>query len=140
MLKIYSEIISTVIESFAAGHMAFMVDELLDKRWSRRQGVFIEEEKPAEEQDSSKTATCACGSGIPIQEVTVNGQPVTLIALPLLFEQFQQAGKRPSAGVAGDLLEQVKIYNPVPGDQEIVYREMIGREYARFCDQKEHLT
>jgi hypothetical protein len=70
----------------------------------------------------------------------VDGQPVTLIALPLLLEQFQQAGKGPSVEVAGEILEQVKIYNPVPGDQEIVYQEMIGREYARFCDQKEPLT
>lgn len=143
-----------------AHHMAFMVDELLDKRWSRRQGAFIEAAVGAAAQDTdpngdpdrvpgaaqdetehdSKTATCACGSGIPIQEVTVDGQPVTLIALPLLFEQFQQTGKGPSAAVAGELLEQVKIYNPVPGDQEMVYLEMIGQEYARFCDQKEPLT
>jgi uncharacterized metal-binding protein len=139
-----------------AAHMAFMVDELLDKRWSRRQGAFIEAAAvaaaqdtdpsgapngvPTESGDDSKIATCACGSGIPIQEVTVNGRPVTLIALPLLFEQFQQTGKGPSAAVAGELLEQVKIYNPVPGDQEMVYLEMIGREYARFCDQKEPLT
>jgi hypothetical protein len=128
--------------------MAFMVDELLDKRWSRRQGAFTKAEAPASAPDGSPSetgnesiqATCACGSGIPIQEVMVNDQPVTLVALPLLFEQFQQAGKGPSTEVAGEILEQVKIYNPVPGDQEIVYQEMIGREYTRFCDQKEPLT
>ncbi len=123
-----------------AAHMAFMVDGLLDKRWSRRQGFFIEDEAPAETGDHSKTATCACGSGIPIQEVTVSGQPVTLIALPLLFEQFQQTGKGPSASVAGEILEQVKIYNPVPGDQDPAYLEMLEQEYGRFCGQKEPLT
>ena len=41
---------------------------------------------------SPKVASCACGSGIPVQAVQVNGEEVTLIALPALFEQFQKAG------------------------------------------------
>jgi uncharacterized metal-binding protein len=120
-----------------AHHMAFMVDELLDKRWSRRQGVFIEDEEPAERGESSKTATCACGSGIPIQTVTVNGEEVTLIALPALFEQFQEAGKQPTAETACTLLEQVKIYNSVPGELEIAYQEVLQQEYAAYCAEKE---
>ena len=42
-----------------AERMAGMVDELLGKRWSRRQGVFIEDTVPAEAEDSSKTATAS---------------------------------------------------------------------------------
>ena len=120
-----------------AHHMAFMVDDLLDKRWSRRQGVFIEDEEPAEDGNSSKTATCACGSGIPIQTVAINGDEVTLIALPALFEQFQEAGKQPTAETASALLEQVKIYNSVPGELEIAYLEMLQREFGTFCAEKE---
>lgn len=123
-----------------AERMAFMVDDLLGKRWSRRQGVFIEDEKSAEPQDSSKTASCACGSGIPIQTVAINGQEVTLIALPALFQQFQEAGKRPTAGTARALLEQVKIYNPVPDDLEAAYLGMLRREYAAFCGEMEPVT
>jgi uncharacterized metal-binding protein len=120
-----------------AGHMAFMVDDLLGKRWSRRQGVFIEDDKPIEGGDGSKTATCACGSGIPVQMVSINGEPVTLIALPVLFEQFQEAGKRPAAATAGALLDQVKVYNPVPEELEAAYLEMLQQEYAAFCAEKE---
>lgn len=116
-----------------AAHMAFMVDDLLGKRWSRRQGLFIEDGKSAENEGGSKTATCACGSGIPVQTVTINEKPVTLIALPVLFEQFQGAGKRPTAGTAGALLDQVKIYNPVPKELEAAYLDMLRQEYAAFC-------
>ncbi|MGB3717168.1 MAG: putative zinc-binding protein [Candidatus Promineifilaceae bacterium] len=120
-----------------AHHMAFMVDDLLGKRWSRRRGDFLEDENPAEGGDSSKTATCACGSGIPIQTVTIGGDEVTLIALPALFEQFQEAGKQPTAETDSALLEQVKIYNLVPDELEAAYLKMLQQEYAVFCAEKE---
>ncbi len=120
-----------------AHHMAFMVDDLLGKRWSRRQGTFLEDEQTAEAEDSSKTATCACGSGIPIQTVAINGQEVTLIALPVLFEQFQEAGKPPTAETAGTLLDQVRIYNQVPEELEAVYLDVLQQEYYDFCTEKE---
>lgn len=122
-----------------AQHMAFLVDDLLGKRWSRRQGAFVGEVIPVEAKDSSKTATCACGSGIPIQTVVINGDEVTLIALPILFEQFQEAGKPPTAGTASALLDQVKIYNQVPGDLEAAYLSALQRAYADFCAEKEPL-
>ena len=120
-----------------AHHMAFMVDDLLDKRWSRRQGGFLDDEEPVEGAGNSKTATCACGSGIPIQTVAVNGDKVTLIALPVLIEQFQEAGKQPTAKTASELLEQIKIYNQVPGELEAAYLELLQQEYAAFCAEKE---
>lgn len=120
-----------------AHHMAFMVDDLLGKRWSRREGVFLEDEETDEIEDSSKTATCACGSGIPIQTVAINGQEVTLIALPVLFEQFQEAGNQPTAETASALLEQVRIYNQVPEELETVYLDALQQEYAAFWAEKE---
>lgn len=120
-----------------AHHMTYMVDDLLGKRWSRQQGVFIEDEEQAEGGDSSKTATCACGSGIPIQTVTIGGDEVTLIALPALFDQFQEAGKPPTTETASALLEQVKIYNPIPDALEAAYLEILQQEYAAFCAEKE---
>lgn len=107
------------------------VDSLLDKKWSRRKGEFIE---PAEQK--SKGATCSCGSGIPVQMVQINGEDVTLIALPTLFEQFREAGKRPSPETTNDLLAQVKIYNAVPVEAEAAYRKMLAREYALVYEEK----
>jgi len=115
-----------------ADQVADLVDTLLDKKWSRREGSFAE----LEPVESPTTAACACGSGIPVQTVQLNGESVTLIALPALFEQFREAGKRPSPETVTDLLEQVRIYNPVALEVEPAYREMLAREYGLFCEEE----
>lgn len=119
-----------------ADRIAGLVDTLLDKKWSRREGRFLEAEAIALDVQQPQQASCSCGSGIPVQTVQVNGEKVTLIALPALFEQFQQAGKRPSEDTIIDLLEQVRIYNPVPPEAKAAYREMLAREYALFCQEE----
>jgi uncharacterized metal-binding protein len=120
-----------------AVRVADMVDTLLEKRWSRRQGRFIEPENTITlDVQQPKVAACACGSGIPVQTVRVNGEDVTLIALPPLFEQFKQMGKRPSSETMTELLEQLRIYNPVAVGDELAYREMLAREYALFCGEE----
>ncbi len=119
-----------------ADRVAHLVDTLLDKKWSRRQGRFLEAETIPLDVQQPQVASCACGSGIPVQTVQINDEDVTLIALPVLFEQSQQAGKRPSSETAAELLDQVKIYNPVPAELEATYREMLAREYASFCGEE----
>ncbi len=117
-----------------AATVADLVDTLLDKKWSRREGRFLESEPVMQEEAVAKSAaSCACGSGIPVQTVQVNGQQVTLIALPPLLAQFKQMGKRPSPETAAELLAQVKIYNDVPDAMESQYQEVLAQEYALFC-------
>lgn len=123
-----------------AERIADLVDELLAKKWSRRSGKFMEAEASLEvavEQQEPVEATCSCGSGTPVRKVVVEGQQVTFIALPLIFEQFHQAGKQPVEGVAGELLETVKIYNPIPAGAEETYAETLLREFAAYCAEKE---
>ncbi len=112
--------------------VAELVDELLAKRWSRRTGAFMDVTPQPAAQEPGE-ATCACGSGIPVQKVMIDGQTVTLIALPLIFEQFREASKLPSDGTARELLEQVRIYNPVPAGEEDAYTKALWREYAAYC-------
>jgi uncharacterized metal-binding protein len=108
--------------------VADLVDTLLDKKWSRRQGAFLEE-TPA----PANPAGCACGSGIPVGSVQVDGKKVTLIALPPLFEQFRKMGKMATAETAVALLEQIKIYNTIPAEAEAAYATALAEEYAAFC-------
>ena len=114
---------------WTAEHAARLVDELLDRQWDRRAGGFVANQETAEPIE----ATCACGSGIPVQAVEIAGERVTLIALPAIFQQFREAGKLPDAAVICELLEMIKIYNPVPAEQEMSYLDMLAREYAAFC-------
>ena len=119
-----------------AGRVAELVDELLGKRWSRRTGTFVEETAIPETQEPVE-ATCSCGSGIPIQKVLIDGQTVTLMALPLIFQQFREAGKAPSEGLARELLDTVRVYNPVPAGEDEAYAMALLREYTAFSDGKE---
>ena len=115
-----------------AERTAQWVDELLGKQWDRRAGKFVGETK-VEETAEPVEATCLCGSGIPAQKVNVDGQSVTLIALPTIFQQFREAGKLPGGSVTRELLETVKVYNLVPLEQEASYMAMLEQEYMVFC-------
>jgi len=118
-----------------AEQVAQQVDELLGVTWDRKQGQPSKEAQPAEESEA-KIATCSCGSGIPIQKVRVDSQEVTFIALPLIFEQFRDAGKLSGDGATAELMETVKVYNPIPDGQEAAYTQAVMREYAAFCQEK----
>ncbi|MGB5061236.1 MAG: putative zinc-binding protein [Candidatus Promineifilaceae bacterium] len=120
-----------------AVRLADLVDTLLDKKWSRREGRFVEPETVPLNTQPSKVASCACGSGIPVQVVDIEGQAVTLIALPVIFEQFHAAGKRPSPETITALLDEIKIYNPVSPAAEAAYREAIAAEYATLWGELE---
>jgi hypothetical protein len=66
----------------------------------------------------------------------VDGQEVTLIALPLIFAQFRDAGKLPDKGVLTELMQTVRVYNPIPEGQEASYADAILREYRAFCQEQ----
>src|SRR4030067_428078 len=70
-------------------------------------------------------ASCACGTGIPIQKVIIAGKEVTLVGLPLIFQQFYEAGKSPIDANLGELMDTIKIYNPIPAEEEPAYRDGI---------------
>jgi uncharacterized metal-binding protein len=116
-----------------ARQVAELVDELLQKHWDRTTGAV--EEIAAFQVQEPVQATCSCGSGIPVQDIIVNGQTVTLIALPLIFQQFRESGKTASPDTTLELLEAAKIYNPIPPGEEDAYTASLRREYAAFCEQ-----
>jgi uncharacterized metal-binding protein len=118
-----------------AGQVAQKVDELLGVTWDRKQGQVADTSQPTQESEA-KVATCSCGSGIPVQKVQVDGQEVTLIALPLIFAQFRDAGKLPDKGVLTELMQTVRVYNPIPEGQEASYADAILREYKAFCQEQ----
>lgn len=119
-----------------AERVAGLVDQLLGKPSSRRAEAFTEPVE-APQPEEAVQATCSCGTGIPVQQIAVDGRVVTMIALPLIFQQFRQAGKAPGDGTARELLEVVKIYNPIPGDEEEAYVRALLREYVAFYKRQE---
>ena len=113
-----------------------IVDVLLGKVWSRGEGQLIPLEtldvQPTEPVQDTVVATCACGSGIPIQIVVIDGREVTLAGLPLIFQQFYEAGKSPIDANLSELVDTIKIYNPIPVGDEPAYKEAILEAYRKF--------
>ena len=120
-----------------ASELARLVDELLHKHWNRTAGAVEETGLPVVQ--TPVQATCSCNSGIPVQDVLINGQMVTLIALPLIFQQFLEAGKTTTEDMTRELLETVKVYNPIPPGEDQAYLASLAREYAVFCDKERNV-
>ncbi len=110
-----------------AVRVADLVDELLAPFANRRpaEPISLTVQQPT-------PAACACGSGIPVQTIVVNGETVTLAALPLILAQFYEEGKRPSAETTRELLQATQIYNPIPADQTELYAHALEEEYGRY--------
>lgn len=112
--------------------VARKVDDLLGKTWSRREGKFAD----TVVQDE-KEATCSCGSGIPMQEVIVNSQEISLVALPLIFQNLFQKGGIPGKEVGHEIMELVKIYNPIESIIEVDMEAAVLEAYTDFYHQQE---
>jgi uncharacterized metal-binding protein len=115
----------------AAGQVAEQVDELLGRAWNRRQGQFAQPESQTAPKEEVE-ATCACGSGIPIQKINVNGKEMTLIALPLIFQTFQEGHKSPSEVVVTEMMDMLKIYNEIEQSEEMAVTQVIDQEYQAY--------
>jgi uncharacterized metal-binding protein len=115
-----------------ANQVAGLVDELLGKRWSKREGKFSEPEIP-----QGTVATCSCGSGIPVQTIQVGGRELTFVALPLIFQNFIDARKSPSTSTLNELMEMVKIYNPIDPQTEPDVAQALSRAYQSSWDSSQ---
>jgi hypothetical protein len=111
------------------------VDRLLRTARDRRLGTRIE--MPSSEKEQAKVAaTCSCGSGIPVKALQIDGRKIEVLALPLIFDMFRQAGKRATEETIAELLQTVRLYNRIPDGEDAAWQEAIGLDYAAFCAQE----
>jgi uncharacterized metal-binding protein len=117
--------------ALTADRLAALVDQVLGKETRSDAG----DAKPAASGEPG-SAGCSCGSGIPVQVLTIAGQSVEVVALPLIFDKLREARRAPSEAVAQDLLKMVKVYNYVAPEAEAAWREALAREYAAHCERE----
>lgn len=118
--------------------VAPLVDELLGIKWSRRSGAVSESAETAETEVEAVEAKCSCGSGIPVLTLTVEDRRETLIAVPAIFEQLYQQGKRPDTnGVPAELLQTTRLYNAIADAAGPAYQAALLREFTSYCQKQE---
>jgi uncharacterized metal-binding protein len=116
-----------------AERLAALVDQALGKK----AGTATEAEVPTSApHGEEREVACSCGSGVAVTKLSIDGQTVELVALPLIFGHFRERGRGQDEAAAHELFETVKIYNAVPPEAEGRYREAVLRKFAAFC-QKE---
>jgi uncharacterized metal-binding protein len=116
-----------------AERLAALVDQILGKDKAQDAGAAAEK---AESADNSEPVGCSCGSGIPVLHLTIAGQSVEVVALPLIFDKLREANRSPSDALSQDLLDMVKVYNYVAPEAEASWREVLAREYTAYCQRE----
>lgn len=119
-----------------AERLAALVDQALGKEAG---AAPVAAEPVSAPHEAEREANCACGSGIAVTKLTIDGQTVELIALPLIFRHLRDRGVGQDEEGVRQLFETVKIYNAVPPEAEASYREAVRREYAAFCQREKNL-
>jgi hypothetical protein len=120
-----------------AGAIAAEVDQLMASRWSRAEGKVLEPE--ASEPAKVSSAGCACGSGIPVTRVQIDGRALEIMALEPILEMAYGQGLR-AAGLARSETGNhpgVRLYNTIPAEDGAVYAEAVAIAWQRFCAAKE---
>lgn len=118
-----------------ADAIAAEVDHLMAVRWSRTEGAILEAEPAA--TPTVSTAACACGSGIPVTTVQVNGRTVQIIALEPILELAYNQGLRANGALPPEILQTVQVYNTVPAGEEALYADAVSQAWQAYCAQRE---
>jgi len=125
-----------------ADRIVNLVDNLLERDWSRRIGSSTEVEMKTsaiqnEADETEEVKPCACSTGIPAQNVIIDGKEISIMALPLIYQQFMQEGRLASKGIGKELLALVKLYNPILVEEEQALEEVLVREYAAYLSKEQ---
>jgi hypothetical protein len=117
-----------------ADEIAAAVDHLMAVRWSRTAGAILAETTaPA----AVSTAACACGSGIPVTTVVLDGRSIQIMALEPILELAYGQGLRAADAVSGQIMGTVRVYNAVPVGDEAAWEQAVGVVWREFCAHKE---
>lgn len=119
-----SEADQVVVDALAED-LAGRVDRILGRK------APATREAPGAPEVQATTSACACGSGVPVTTLHVNGKTIRLLALEPIFEQIH--AQADGGDVADALMQNVKLYNQIPAGEEPTYREVILAAYEDFC-------
>jgi hypothetical protein len=114
--------------------IASEVDRLIAVRWSRSQGAILEAEDASQ---GVSTAACACGSGIPVTTVQLDGRSVQIMALASILELAYGQGLRAGGPIPGQIIETVRVYNEIPAEDDALWAQAVSLAWQEYCTGKE---
>ena len=114
--------------------IAVEVDRLLEVRWSRSQGAILEAEHASQ---AVSTAACACGSGISVTTVQVDGRSVQIMALAPILELAYGQGLRAGGPLPGQIMETVRVYNAIPEEDDALWAQAVSLAWREYCTGRE---
>jgi hypothetical protein len=85
------------------------------------------------EASAGSDACCSCGGPSPEGTLTIDGKPVAVNGLPLIFQHLRTSGQPPDDTCLNTLLETVRIYHPIEPGEEDSYRSALLEAYQVFC-------
>jgi hypothetical protein len=116
-----------------AEEIAAEVDHLIAVRWSRTEGAILERAATAA---VVSTSACACGSGIPVTTVEVDGQTIQIMALAPILELAHGQGLRAGQGAPEQIMATVRVYNEIPPGEDARWEQAVGLAWQAFCDEQ----
>jgi uncharacterized metal-binding protein len=123
----------SVVDALAE-EIASEVDHLIAVRWSRKEGAILE---PEASSTAVNTAACACGSGVPVTAVQLDGRSVEVLALAPILELAYGQGLRSDGAIPGQIMDTVRVYNEIPAGDEMLWEQAVAVAWRDFCAGKE---
>ncbi len=116
-----------------AEEIAAEVDHLMSVRWSRTDGAILEGPATAA---AVSTSACACGSGIPVTTVEINGQSIQIMALVPIMELAYGQDLRAGQGLPEQIMATVRVYNEIPAGEDPRWAQAVDLAWRAFCDEQ----
>ncbi len=118
-----------------AASVVQIVDLLLANNWSSRgiEQTDIQEPSPPLGEEE---ASCSCAADIPVGSVMVVGVRLSLVGLPLIFEQACAQEKPSTRHTAQELLEEIRIYNNLESIDVDALIVVLLREYETYLAER----
>ncbi len=80
-------------------------------------------------EDGVDGAECACSKPIPGIEIQVDGKPITIAGLALIFDHLAETGLAAEDSSGNKLLETVRIYHQIESEEEDAYKAALISAY-----------
>ncbi|MCE5322044.1 putative zinc-binding protein [bacterium] len=85
--------------------------------------------------ENADTGECACSKPLPGMVIEVDGRPVTIAGLSLIFDHLAENGLAADDLCGDKLLETVKIYHQIEPEEENVYKTALISAYKKYRRQ-----